>query len=87
MDGLVRLEDFNSLIEASATIVRKLNLAPSTNVMYKSVQDRDDARRKMFDKMDQNTNHTITFDEYLTFTRMHIQQKLELHARNSMNVE
>eukprot|EP00494_Astrolonche_serrata_P006809 UN06834 len=75
-DGKVDFDQFEALIEASAKQVRRLGLAPPTEKMYKTPEERIAKRKKMFAAMDTDGNGTITFNEYLQFTLTHIKGKI-----------
>eukprot|EP00494_Astrolonche_serrata_P005275 UN05291 len=76
LDGYIDFDQFERLIELSAMNVRRLGLAPKTDVMYKTDEDRIKQRRKMFDRMDIRGTGRITFDEYVKFTISHLKGKL-----------
>lgn len=77
MVGTVGRAEFDRLIETSAVLVRELGLAPKTSAMYKNTDARFKSRTAMFNSMDANRSNSITWDEYLNFTKVHIMQKLE----------
>eukprot|EP00494_Astrolonche_serrata_P001320 UN01326 len=76
LDGYIDFDQFEKLVELSAYNVRRLGLAPKTEEMYKTDEDRVKERRKMFDRMDASGTGRITFDEYVKFTLSHLKGKL-----------
>jgi len=63
-------------------------LAPSTELYYSGgVEDKYKRRTETFKTMDTNGSHTITWDEYLNFTKLHIKMKLEKNRLISTDVK
>merc|ERR1712154_508748 len=62
-DGLVSKASFSKLIDSA------------DSDLYKTEEDKDAARQKMFDSMDLKSTGVITFDEWLKFCREHIAAK------------
>lgn len=81
MSGTVSRLEFDTLIENSAARIRKLGLAAASDVYYKTVEAKYDAREAMWLTMDTNRSQSITWDEYLTWAKLHIQKKLEGEKR------
>merc|ERR1712243_484935 len=73
-DGLVSKASFSKLIDA-ATLPRAYGYAPADSDLYKTGDEKDAARQKMFDLMDLKSTGVITFDEWLKFCREHIAAK------------
>jgi len=84
MQGTVSRLEFDQLIENSARRIRDLGLAAESDVYYRTIQAKYDAREAMWLTMDTNRSQTITWDEYLTWAKLHIQKKLDFEkkARN-----
>merc|ERR1712025_650893 len=74
-DGLVSKASFSKLIDAAASMPRAYGYALADSDLYKTEQDKDAARQKMFDSMDLKSTGVITFDEWLKFCREHIAAK------------
>merc|ERR1712039_954898 len=74
--GTITLEQFDVLVEKSASAPRQLGLAPTSASMFPSVQARVESRKQLFDAMDADKSGTITFQEYLLYTTQHIAEKL-----------
>merc|ERR1711954_536614 len=74
-DGLVSKASFSQLIDAAASMPRAYGYAPADSDLYKTEEDKDAARQKMFDSMDLKSTGVITFDEWLKFCREHIAAK------------
>jgi len=74
-DGLVSRENFCRLIDTAAAIPRLYGYAPLDSDLYKTTEEKDAARKRMFDAMDTKHSGVITFDEWLKFTLEHIAAK------------
>merc|ERR1712033_139065 len=74
-DGLVSKASFSKLIDAAASMPRAYGYAPADSDLYKTGEEKDAARQKMFDSMDLKSTGVITFDEWLKFCREHIAAK------------
>merc|ERR1712240_476892 len=74
-DGLVSKGSFSKLIDEAATMPRAYGFAPADADLYKTEEEKDAARQKMFDSMDPKATGVITFDEWLKFCREHIAAK------------
>merc|ERR1711951_104976 len=74
-DGLVSRASFSKLIDAAASMPRAYGYAPADSDLYKTEEEKDAARQKMFDSMDLKATGVITFDEWLKFCREHIAAK------------
>merc|ERR1712029_1133432 len=66
-DGLVSKNSFSKLIDAAASMPRVYGYAPADSDLYKTGDDKEAARQKMFDSMDLKSTGVITFDEWLKF--------------------
>jgi len=75
--GSVTFDQFDHLVELSANAPRQLGLAPTTEQMFRSTGERRAARKKLFDSMDADAGGTISFDEYLKYTIVHIAEKVK----------
>merc|ERR1711868_277928 len=74
-DGLVSRESFSKLVDKAASITRAYGYAPPDSELYKTEEERDLARKKMFDSMDLKSTGVITFDEWYRFSMEHIAAK------------
>merc|ERR1712133_275295 len=74
-DGLVSRESFSKLLDKAASIPRAYGYAPPDSELYKTEEERDLARKKMFDSMDLKSTGVITFDEWYRFSMEHIAAK------------
>merc|ERR1711915_963173 len=74
-DGLVSKASFSKLIDAAASMPRAYGYAPADSDLDKTGEEKDAARRKMFDSMDLKSTGVITFDEWLKFCQEHIAAK------------
>ena len=66
-DGLVSRGSFSKLIDMVASIPRMYGYAPIDAEMYKTEDEKEQARRKMFDSMDMQGTDVITVDEWFNF--------------------
>jgi len=71
-DGLVSRGSFSKLIDMAASIPRMYGYAPTDAELYKTEDEKEQARRKMFDSMDLKATGVITVDEWLKFCMEHI---------------
>merc|ERR1712131_257788 len=76
-DGLVSKASFSKLIDAAASMPRAYGYAPSYSDLYKTEEEKDAARQKMFDSMDLKATGVITFEEWLNFCREHSAAKTD----------
>merc|ERR1712198_619861 len=74
-DGLVSKASFSKLIDAAASMPRAYGYAPADSDLYKTEEEKNIARQKMFDSTDLKSTGVITFDEWLKFCREHIAAK------------
>merc|ERR1711915_675393 len=74
-DGLDSKASFSKLIDSAASMPRAYGFAPADSDLYKTEEEKDAARLKMFDSMDFKSTGVITFDEWLKFCREHIAAK------------
>ena len=74
-DGLVSKESFSKLVDAAGALPRQYGFAPQDSDLYRTVEEKESARTKMFDSMDKKTTGVITFDEWLAFCLEHILAK------------
>jgi len=75
--GAINFEEFDLLIEEAAKAPRTLRLAPAAHETYQSIEQRQAARRQLFETMDKDKGGNITFDEYLNWAIGHIAQKIQ----------
>merc|ERR1712215_551992 len=71
-DGLVSRGSFSKLIDMAAYIPRMYGYAPADAELYKTEEEKEQARQKMFDSMDLKASGVITVDEWLKFSVEHI---------------
>merc|ERR1712055_268837 len=71
-DGLVSRGSFSKLVEMAASIPRMYGYAPADAELYKTEDEKDKARQKMFMSMDLKGTGVITVDEWLKFCMEHI---------------
>merc|ERR1712055_1173333 len=71
-DGLVSRGSFSKLIDMAAPIQRMYGYAPTDAELYKTEDEKDKARQKMFMSMDLKGTGVITVDEWLKFCMEHI---------------
>merc|ERR1711887_266839 len=71
-DGLVSRGSFSKLIDTAASIPRMYGYAPEDAELYKTEEEKEQARQKMFDSMDLKATGVITVDEWLKFCIEHI---------------
>merc|ERR1712033_28283 len=83
-DGLVSKASFSKLIDAAASMPRAYGYAPADSDLYKTEEDKDAVRQKMFDSMDLKSTGVITFDEWLKFCREHIAAKTAIIDHGSI---
>merc|ERR1712227_206979 len=74
-DGLVSRDSFSILIDKAASIPRAYGYAPPDSELYKTEDEQNLARKKMFDSMDLKNTGVITFDEWYRFSMEHIAAK------------
>merc|ERR1712126_436385 len=74
-DGLVSHESFSKLVDKAASIARAYGYAPPDSELYKTEEEKNLARSKMFDSMDLKNTGVITFDEWYRFSMEHIAAK------------
>jgi Ca2+-binding EF-hand superfamily protein len=65
----------SKLIDMAASIPRMYGYAPVDSELYKTEQEKEQARTKMFDSMDLKSTGMITFDEWYKFSMEHILAK------------
>jgi len=71
-DGLVSKASSSMLVDAAASMPRAYGYAPADSDLCKTGEEKDAARKKMFDSMDLKSTGIITFDEWLKYCREHI---------------
>ena len=71
-DGLVSKGSFSKLIDMVASIPRMYCYTPIDVEMYKTEDEKEQDRRKMFDSMDLRGTGVIAVDEWLKFCEEHI---------------
>ena len=71
-DGLVSRESFSKLVDMAASIPRMYGYVPTDVELYKTEDEKEQARRKTFDSMDFKGTDVITVDEWLQFCVKHI---------------
>merc|ERR1711953_777518 len=66
------------MVEKAGAFPRSHGLAPSTNELFKTDEERIAGRRKHFEAMDADKSGYISFDEWLEFTYSHVCAKVRL---------
>merc|ERR1712105_28567 len=79
-DGLVSKGSFSKLVDMAASIPRMYGYAPTDAELYKTEDEKDKARQKMFMSMDLKGTGVITVDEWLKFCLEHIIVKTDTLA-------
>jgi len=74
-DGLVSRESFSKLVDKAASIPRAYGYAPPDSELYKTEEEKNLTRTKMFNSMDLKNTGVITFDEWYRFSMEHIAAK------------
>merc|ERR1711970_1326311 len=74
-NGLVSKASFSKLIDMATSNFRIYGYAPEDAELYKTEEEKDKARQKMFESMDLKNTGVITFDEWVKFYLEHIQAK------------
>merc|ERR1712112_500526 len=62
-------------VDAAGALPRAYGFAPQDSDLYKNEQEKEEARKKMFDSMDKKATGVITFDEWLAYCLEHIMAK------------
>ena len=77
LDGRITPDEFASLVDIAGVQPRKHGLAPTTEETFKGdIEAMKKVRLEHFRIMDHNHDGTISFDEFLNYTRDHIAGKL-----------
>merc|ERR1711868_314031 len=63
-DGLVSKESFSKLVDAAGALPRAYGFAPQDSDLYKNEQEKEEARKKMFDSMEHIMAKTATLDPH-----------------------
>jgi len=71
-EGLVRKVFFNKLFDMAVSIPRMYGNAPVETELYKTDEEKDQARQNMFDSMDIRGTGVITFTEWYQFSIKHL---------------
>ena len=79
-DGLVSRESFSKLVDMAASIPRMYGYVPTDVELYKTEDEKEQARRKTFDFMDFKGTDVITVDEWFKFCVEHIIAKAATFA-------
>jgi len=72
LDGRVNRSEFDQLIEMSADAPRRFGFAPSEQQTYRTPQEKNAARNRMWAEMDNDGNMNISFDEWMAWSFRHI---------------
>lgn len=75
-DGLVSYRGFNAMIAEAAVAPRRFGFAPHTREMYKSAEEYDLARTKLFNELKSGDKKRVTLDSWLTWANAHIKEKV-----------
>lgn len=75
-DGLIRLEDFDNLVERAGSLPRKWGFAPTTLEMFKGgAAEQEKFRTKLFKEVNKSGSGAVHFDEWLEWSYTHIVEK------------
>merc|ERR1712193_443172 len=74
--GEVGPAEFDEMIECAAAAPRRFGLAPKTEDMFKTDQERLINRMTLFSQMDTTSSGKITFDGWLNYAMKHIVGKV-----------
>merc|ERR1712215_266634 len=86
-DVLVNRESFSKLVDMAASIPRMYGYVPTDVELYKTEDEKKQARRKTFDFMDFKGIDVITVDEWLKFYVEHIIAKAATLAADPILVQ
>lgn len=87
-DGRISKDEFDTLIDRAAKLPRQLGIVPSEKELYGgNVNLRKLIRDKHFNSMNVLKNGKISFNEFLSYTRKHIFEKLSSMAESKENSE
>jgi len=76
MNGRIKKEDFDALIDVAAAAPRKFGFAPHASEMFSSVQERKDYRANLFRTINTEGTGEISFQEFLAWAMKHINGKV-----------
>jgi len=71
-DGRIGPDDFDLLVEQAAVLPRKWGFAPTSAELYKTAEERREARRREFGKINTSGSGYICFEEWLSWSYGHI---------------
>jgi len=76
MNGRIKKEDFDALIDVAAAAPRKFGFAPDARDMFSSVQERKEYRASLFRTINTEGTGEISFQEFLAWAMEHIEGKV-----------
>lgn len=76
-DGLVCREDFDLMVEMAGAIPRNFGFAPTSVEQFGTAKQRAEYRRELFKKIDVHGRGNISFNDWLSYTYSHIQEKVK----------
>lgn len=74
-DGVIKLEEFDNLVERAGSLPRKWGFAPTTLEMFKTPEQRIAFRTKIFNDINKAKSGSIYFDEWMDWCYEHVCQK------------
>jgi len=75
-DGKVTQVDFDNMIEVAANMPRRFGFAPTVSELYRTPEEKAQARMSLFAQIDTDNQGYINFDHWLSFIYPHICQKV-----------
>merc|ERR1719444_165518 len=76
MNGRIRKDDFDALVDVAAAAPRKFGFAPQASEQYVSVEERKEARANLFKSINTEGTGEISFQEFLAWAMKHIKSKV-----------
>jgi len=76
MNGRIRKDDFDALVDVAAAAPRKFGFAPQASEQYVSVEERKEARANLFKSINTEGTGEISFQEFLAWAMEHIKSKV-----------
>merc|ERR1719460_895759 len=76
MNGRIRKDDFDALVDVAAAAPRQFGFAPQASEQYVSVEERKEARANLFKSINTEATGEISFQEFLAWAMEHIKSKV-----------
>jgi len=80
MNGRIRKDDFDALVDVAAAAPRQFGFAPQASEQYVSVEERKEARANLFKTINTEGTGEISFQEFLAWAMEHIKSKVSRGA-------